>query len=64
MEYTKTYKVRGSHKDERRIRILLGHDPGIHSGNAGKGAFCLCVTTKEYKLLSDEGFKIGKKPIR
>lgn len=64
MRETKTYKLRGSHRDERRIRALLRHDPGIHSGGAGKGAFCLSVTAEEYKLLSDEGYKIGKKAIR
>lgn len=61
---TKVYKIRGSHRDERNIKSLLGFDPGIHSGMAGKGAFCAVLTAENYNLLVSEGFKVNKKPIR
>lgn len=61
---TKVYKIRGSHRDERRIRQILGHDPDIHSGLAGRGAFCAHLTEKEHKLLLSHEYKVSKKPIR
>jgi len=57
-----TYKVRCSHRKEREIKSLLGKDPEIHSGGAGKGAFCLKITEEEHKLLTDNGIKVNKKP--
>lgn len=61
---THVYKVRGSHRDERRIRALLGFDPDIHSGMAGKGAFCVRLSNAHRDFLIAEGLKINKKPIR
>ena len=58
---TSVYKVRGSHRTERNIRNLLGRDPDIHSGFAGKGAFCIRVSEKERNVLSENGFKIAAK---
>ena len=57
-----TYKVRGSHRTERDIKSLLGRDPDIHSGFAGKGAFCLVITEEEHKLLRDNGIKVNQRP--
>ena len=62
MRETRTYKIRGSHRTEREVKQILDRDPEIHSGNAGKGAFCVRVTEAEYKLLTDNGIKINKKP--
>ena len=61
---TRVYKVRGSHRTEREIKDLLGFDPNIHAGMAGKGAFCLSVTPEQHKLLTTNDIKIGKKFIR
>jgi len=60
----RVYKIRGSHRDERKIKGLLGFDPDIHSGMAGKGAFCAKLTDAEKQLLIDNGFKVNKKPVR
>ena len=57
----KPYKVRGSHRTEKQIKLLLGRNPDIHSGFAGKGAFCVVVTDSEYALLKINGFKIATK---
>ena len=57
-----TYKVRGSHRTEREIKSLLGRDPEIHTGMAGKGGFCLRITEEEHKLLRDNGIKVNQKP--
>ena len=59
---TKTYKIRGSHRTEREVKRILGRDPEIHSGGAGRGGFCVRVTEEEYKLLTDNDIKINKKP--
>jgi hypothetical protein len=61
---TKVYKIRGSHRNEHQIKALLGFDPDIHSGNAGKGAFCAHLTDEQHAMLTAEGFKVGKKPTR
>jgi len=61
---TNVYKIRGSHRDERNIKSLLGFDPDIHSGLAGKGAFCAYLTPKNKALLLDNGFKVNKRPVR
>jgi hypothetical protein len=58
------YKCRGSHRTEREIKSILGKDPGIHSGFAGKGAFCLTLTQSEYGKLKAAGIKLSSKPIR
>jgi hypothetical protein len=52
-------KVRGSHKDERRIRSMLGRDPEIHSGFAGRGAFCAKVSQAEFDALKKAGFAVS-----
>lgn len=56
-----TYKVRGSHRTERQIKDFLGFDPDIHSGFAGKGAFCVRVTSSERDRLKEHGFNIATK---
>jgi len=61
---TKVYKIRGSHRDERRIKALLGFDPQIHSGFAGRGAFCAHLTEENKELLIKNGIKVNKKPVR
>lgn len=58
---TSIYKIRGSHRVERQISSLLGRNPDIHSGFAGKGAFCVKITEQEKTLLKTNGFKIAKK---
>jgi hypothetical protein len=64
MSETGVYKIRGSHRDERNIKSLLGFDPKIHSGMAGKGAFCAHLTQQQHALLTDNGFKVNKRAIR
>lgn len=59
---TKCYKIRGSHRTEREVKSLLGRDPDIHSGNAGKGAFCCWITEEEHKKLKDNDIKVKNKP--
>jgi hypothetical protein len=59
----KTHRVRGSHRDERKIKLLLGFDPAIHSGFSGKGAFCLKVTEAERDRIEGVGIKISKRPV-
>ncbi len=61
---THVYKCRGSHRAERQIKTILGCDPDIHSGLAGRGAFCLRITPTEREQLIKEGFKINKTAIR
>lgn len=61
MEEVKTYKVRGSHRTQKEIKLLLGRDPDLHSGFAGRGAFCVRVTAEEHKLLKENGIKINSK---
>jgi hypothetical protein len=63
MSETKVYRIRGSHRDERNIKSLLGFDPQIHNGGSGLGAFCAYLTEEQHKLLTDEGFKVGKKAL-
>lgn len=58
----KEYKIRGSHRTERQLKAFLGYDPQIHSGLAGKGAFCVWITPEEYIKIKAEGFKIKNKP--
>lgn len=58
----KEYKIRGSHRTEREVKQILDKDPDIHSGNAGKGAFCVWVTVEEHKILKEAGIKIKNKP--
>lgn len=52
-------KVRGSHKDEQRITRILDRNPGIHSGFAGKRAFCCYLTQEEFDKLKTLGFKVS-----
>ena len=56
-----TYKIRGSHRTERQVKSFLGRNPDIHSGFAGKGAFCVRVTEQEHNALKTNGFKIATK---
>lgn len=54
----KTYRVRGSHRTEKEIRILLGRDPEIHSGMLPKGCFNLKITEAEFELLKVHGIAV------
>ncbi len=58
---TRRYKVKGSHRTESQIKILLGHDPEIHNGMAGRGAFYVKVTAGEWVRLKESGIKINRK---
>lgn len=60
---TKIYRIRGSHKDEYRIRALLGVDPQIHSGGGGKGTFCLYLTACQRQMLINNGIHVPAHPI-
>lgn len=55
---TKTYRVRGSHRTERQIRALLGHDPDIHAGMLPRGNFNLRLTEAEFELLKANDIKV------
>lgn len=59
---TKCYKVRGSHRTESTIVRVLQRDPEIHSGMAGRGAFCIKISDTEWQQLKDAGIKIAAKP--
>ena len=59
---TRLYRVRGSHRDEQRIKTVLGFDPQIHSGTV-RGGFCLYVTETERQIIEDIGIRISKKSV-
>ena len=61
---TSVYKIHGSHRTEQEIERVLGRNPDIHSGFAGKGAFCVSVTADEHKTLKQHGFKIKNQKER
>ncbi len=52
--------VRGSHRDEARIKTMLGRNPNIHSGMMGKGAFALYITPAEWHQLKAAGIKVRR----
>ena len=53
-------KVTGGHACERRVRQLLGFDPEIHSGMAGRGKFCCRITAEELARLKAAGIRISR----
>lgn len=55
---TKKYRVRGSHRTERQIKALLGHDPQICNGFLPRGCFSLTLTEEEFELLKANDIKV------
>ena len=51
-------KITGSHAAVRKIKVILGRDPDIHSGMAGIGKCCATVTKPEFDLLKEKGYKV------
>lgn len=50
----------GGHRAARKVRVVLGFDPNIHSGMAGQGRVCLHLTDEEFDRLRSDGFKVSR----
>ena len=56
-------KLHGGHRIQGKIKAILGFDPQIHSGFAGKGKVMAYLTLEEMNRLTEMGFKLSR-PIR
>jgi len=56
-------KIHGGHRIQGRIKAILGFDPQIHSGFAGKSKAMAYLTVDEMNRLTEMGFKVTR-PIR